>query len=63
VSRYDAGWSPEEIAADRACRQAGREMGRRDGLLDPGLDDVFGRLSRRSTRQIGDNNANGFKRE
>ncbi len=45
--------------ADAELRAFAASLTAADGLLDPGLDDVFARLSRRPTRAIGDNNANG----
>jgi hypothetical protein len=45
--------------ADAELRAFSADLKAADGLLDPGLDDIFARLSRRPTRAIGDNNANG----
>ncbi len=46
--------------ADAELRAIAASLRAADGLLDPALDDVFARLSRRPTRAIGDNNANGL---
>jgi hypothetical protein len=45
--------------ADAELRAFSASLAAADGLLDPGLNDIFARLSRRPTRAIGDNNANG----
>lgn len=45
--------------ADAELRAFAASLTAADGLLDPELDNVFARLSRRPTRAIGDNNANG----
>jgi hypothetical protein len=49
----------EMDAASDALNVATVALAQPDGLLNPHLNGVFDRLSRRATRQIGDNNLNG----
>ena len=53
LNPYDM--SPEELALERELEKMRADLNRRDNGIFAIKDDVFVRLSRRATRQIGDN--------